>query len=42
MCAFECVCADPDTKGTWTCYKAYAQTDPDLCTKGGVCAGFGF
>jgi len=26
-----------DTKGTWTCYKQYTQTDPDLCTKGGVC-----
>jgi len=27
-----------DTKGTWTCYKQYEQTDPDLCNKGGVCA----
>jgi len=29
------------TKGEWTCYKQYAQTDPDLCNKGGVCAGYG-
>jgi hypothetical protein len=29
------------TKGEWTCYKQYGQTDPDLCNKGGVCAGYG-
>jgi len=29
------------TKGEWTCYKQYSQTDPDLCNKGGVCAGYG-
>lgn len=28
------------TKGEWTCYKQYSQTDPDLCNKGGVCAGY--
>ena len=35
----ECMKAQA-TKGTWTCYKQYQATDPDLCNKGGVCAGY--
>merc|ERR1711966_309111 len=32
-------CQKPQsTKGEWTCYKQYDQTDPDLCNKAGVCA----